>query len=655
MTRDHKNAERRTPPSIKAVAALSAVALSAFSAHAEIHVTPPPLHGAGHTSVQSWMDAHVRGFLQDADAPGATVAVSRNGRIIYSRGAGYRELSASGGAFQPMRNYNRSRIGSNTKVVTTIGILKVMEQQPSITPNTYVYGPNGVLTNSFWRNDQKDAARRHNPIVGTAIGANNRTLTWYSDGKYTVGKTDDLDHHAGPAAFSTAPGQSPATITAIARGGAQNNVYAWYDDGSLSIGNPSDLDAVIYFKEGQQIFGTEFSGYKVSDTHSRDMIAGIAMSTSDDTTYTWYHDGRVSRGEPLDLAQPWHGVETKSYSTIGSDFNRSYRIVGMARSINGTTVAWYEDERASKGSSTDLDQQRGLYAYSRRRIPGSISTTMSWFDQTRIKHLLSHTSGMTRSGQREHADRKYPFAVGDPDYRWSHRYVLSTRKRLFAPGADYAYSNHGLGLTGYLIEVLTGDRYDIFLKENILDPLGLTNFIPHGLNGYNFRDASEYFRDSAGNYVAIEQDAPVEVHSGAGSHSASAHDVLKLLLATDGRSNRPDILTSQSLDRMQTRTPGVDVNVGLGWHMWCNRSDCLENGSNGIAYQHHGKTGGARSFMVKFDNYRSGNVMIDDVNVVINVNASDVEGDALEELAVDLGLIAAISNTGSYDLYDSLD
>ena len=45
----------------------------------------------------------------------------------------------------------------------------------------------------------------------------------------------------------------------------------------------------------------------------------------------------------------------------------------------------------------------------------------------------------------------------------------------FQPGEDWRYSNSNYVLLGYLIEKITGQRYQDFVEENLFNPLGMQN------------------------------------------------------------------------------------------------------------------------------------------------------------------------------------
>ncbi|MEE9429495.1 MAG: serine hydrolase [Melioribacteraceae bacterium] len=98
-------------------------------------------------------------------------------------------------------------------------------------------------------------------------------------------------------------------------------------------------------------------------------------------------------------------------------------------------------------------------------------------DKIKIKHLLSHTSGL-----KSHTDT----AWANTDAR---KYFKSTIDVLnyfkkdtikFEPGEKHDYCNLNFNLLAYIIEKTSGMEYAEYVKENIFKPLDMTNsFIPN--------------------------------------------------------------------------------------------------------------------------------------------------------------------------------
>jgi len=70
-------------------------------------------------------DAMMRKFLRERDTPGATLAVSKDGRLIYARGFGYADRAA-GEAMQPD---SRMRIASLSKPITAAAVLQLAQAE----------------------------------------------------------------------------------------------------------------------------------------------------------------------------------------------------------------------------------------------------------------------------------------------------------------------------------------------------------------------------------------------------------------------------------------------------------------------------------------------------------------------------------------------
>src|ERR1043166_9451525 len=89
-----------------------------------------------------------------------------------------------------------------------------------------------------------------------------------------------------------------------------------------------------------------------------------------------------------------------------------------------------------------------------------------------LHHLLTHTSGL------EHDDF---YSLATPEIRE----VLKDREKFierilsfplaFEPGSKRAYSNSGFSFLAAIVEKLSGQSYEQYLRENILQPAGMSN------------------------------------------------------------------------------------------------------------------------------------------------------------------------------------
>ena len=93
-------------------------------------------------------------------------------------------------------------------------------------------------------------------------------------------------------------------------------------------------------------------------------------------------------------------------------------------------------------------------------------------DPVRLIHLLQHTAGFDDM----HFNEIYN--VSDPpDMPLAQVLKRNPRSRVvrWKPGTRTAYSNPGYGVAGYILERLTGEKYEDRIAEHIFKPVGMTN------------------------------------------------------------------------------------------------------------------------------------------------------------------------------------
>ena len=106
-----------------------------------------------------------------------------------------------------------------------------------------------------------------------------------------------------------------------------------------------------------------------------------------------------------------------------------------------------------------------------REIAPEIEIDNPWEDThpVRIIHLLEHTAGFDDS----HPNWFY-FEGPLLSLRDALEVKAHLRKVRWQPGTRYSYSSAGFVLAGYILEKVSGERYENFLKQNILEPIGMT-------------------------------------------------------------------------------------------------------------------------------------------------------------------------------------
>lgn len=128
-------------------------------------------HLSDNESVET-IDTKIAGFLMNKKITGASVAISKEGRLVYAKGFGYanKELNET---VEPKHLF---RIASVSKLITAVAIMKLY-QDSVISLDDKVFGNDGILNDSIFLNpvDKKYYdIKIHHLLVHTAGWSNRR-------------------------------------------------------------------------------------------------------------------------------------------------------------------------------------------------------------------------------------------------------------------------------------------------------------------------------------------------------------------------------------------------------------------------------------------------------------------------------------------------
>lgn len=191
-----------------------------------------------------------------------------------------------------------------------------------------------------------------------------------------------------------------------------------------------------------------------------------------------------------------------------------------------------------------------------------------------LRDLLTHTSGLPGAPPAGLADL---YAKRD---RTLAEAVLAFSQRPldFAPGSQWAYCNAGIDTLGRVIEVVSGQPYESFLKERLFDPLGMVDTTFYPTREQMERAAVTYEqKDGALHAVAASIIGPpkgAKYPIPAGGLYSTAPDLARLyqMMLEHGVSRSRRYLTGSSVAEM-TRVQTGDLKAGftdgmgfgLGW------------------------------------------------------------------------------------------
>lgn len=204
-----------------------------------------------------------------------------------------------------------------------------------------------------------------------------------------------------------------------------------------------------------------------------------------------------------------------------------------------------------------------------------------------VEDLLRHKAGFTSKGGDPMFSTRYIIMREGlkkaPDHLTLIRHTL--KKDLdYIPGTYQSYSNFGYLLLSRIIEEVSGESYEDFIKKRLLEPIGCRDF----------HIAGNYYKDRLGNevrYYANANDKKVPEYnnsgrqvlrcyggndvrslSGAGAWMASTPELALFVASIDGRPEMPDIISPKSVEAMveyfdkDTFSLGWnDTNPETGW------------------------------------------------------------------------------------------
>jgi len=172
-----------------------------------------------------------------------------------------------------------------------------------------------------------------------------------------------------------------------------------------------------------------------------------------------------------------------------------------------------------------------------------------------IRHLLSHTAGFTMEAPLGNNNQSNVATFED------HVSSIQQTWLKFPVGEGYGYSNLGIDLAAYIVQVQSGMPFPQFAKEKLLDPLGMVN------SSYDL-DVIEQNSNRAIGHGSILNHIPLSPLLASGGLYTSANDAARFLqfLSNNGNVNGVQILNTDLIDTMSTHhfVASAEEEYGLG-------------------------------------------------------------------------------------------
>ena len=180
-----------------------------------------------------------------------------------------------------------------------------------------------------------------------------------------------------------------------------------------------------------------------------------------------------------------------------------------------------------------------------------------------LRHLLTHSAGFDEHGSLTPGTDLEAYVKNDPP------------AQVFAPGTTPGYSNYGMALAGYIVQRVSGQPFETYVREHVLEPAGMTT------STYE-QPLPKDMADLLGpGYTSTGEEVPFELMGDfpAGSLTVSAPDFAAFMNAQLSRS--PKLLREETWEQMWS--------PGLGEDKLGNRAKAGEMGLGYFDLSRHGR------------------------------------------------------------------
>lgn len=176
----------------------------------------------------------------------------------------------------------------------------------------------------------------------------------------------------------------------------------------------------------------------------------------------------------------------------------------------------------------------------------------------RVAHLLEHTTGWDDLHVVE-----YAFSAPDTmTTREGLDYHPDSRRSRWIPGTRHAYCNSGPAVAAYIVEKITGQRFEDYVNEHFFVPLEMASTSYFETPTYLAKGATLYTDGKAEPYWRIIMRPSGAINSSAKDMATFVHFFL-----TRGESPQGRLISETALERMETphTTPGYEQGIRAGY------------------------------------------------------------------------------------------
>jgi CubicO group peptidase (beta-lactamase class C family) len=275
----------------------------------------------------------------------------------------------------------------------------------------------------------------------------------------------------------------------------------------------------------------------VADTVDPLIQAELKSTGMPGAAFVFVQGGRILHARGYGVSDLASGRKVDPASTV-------WPIASISKAVTAMAVLQLVDD-----GRADLDADVNRYL-KRLQVPAAGYSPLT------LRHLLSHTGGLDELPGRQF-DGREPQDLAS--------FLRERVVRFRAPGTLTAYSTYGILLAALVLEDLSGQRYDEYLRENVFTPAGMASARVMTRRGDEREVATPYEIDDG-----RAEPMPFEwyVSTPASSIVATAEDMGQLLRVhlAAGRAGERRILSEKLTNAMHEQQATVHPGVP-GWSL----------------------------------------------------------------------------------------
>lgn len=332
-------------------------------------------------------------------------------------------------------------------------------------------------------------------------------------------------------------------------------------------------------RETEDFFDTPFMAHKQLNKEITNEMSQIPELEGLDKKiekylWKWHIKGAslaITRNDSLVYAKGYGWADQEN--EIKMEPGHIMRVASVSKLITAAGIMVLQDQ----GKMSIKDKVFGPEGILNDEFFNELTKCDSKYQKITVEDVLRHRGGFRRDPLFSSIDVQKQMRLDHPPTKEDHFRLVLGQKLKAAPGTYSSYSNFGYLLLSEIIEKVSGEPYEKFIRESVLWPAGCYDMHIGGIY-YEDKRANEvryYTHEGDGKYIADFNNPDIQVErcyggtnlpllSGAGAWCGSPVELARFVASINGDDLVEDIISAESLKLM---IEYHDANTySLGWN-----------------------------------------------------------------------------------------